>query len=101
MFPDAETTQYQVAVPTEDWTAWKDSIPRTMPLYERLHTLIQIDTALDGEADVSSLTLLQMKCERIAERSRTARNALENDDEGKVRAELEQIEDIAEGLAGD
>jgi hypothetical protein len=95
MFPDQETTSYMVAAPTEDWNAWKNSIPRTIPLYERLYTLIQIDTALDGDVDVASLNLLRMKFERIEQRSKTARQALADGDVQKARAELEQIGEVA------
>jgi len=97
MFPGRETTSYVAAAPTEDWEEWKANIPRTLALYERLHALIQIDTALDGETDVASLNLLRMKCERIQQRSQTARQALDDGDVQKARAELKQID----GLAGD
>jgi len=99
-YPDRETTLFQLHVPTEDWAAWKATIPRTVPLYERLYTLIQIDTALDGEANVASLNLLRMKLERIQQRAETAQHALEDGDTPKARAECEQIQDIAGDLLG-
>lgn len=98
MFPNQQTTQYQVAVPTEDWEAWKDEIPRSMPLYERLYTLIQIDTTLSGEADVASLNLLRIKLERIQQRAETAEHALDDDNLPKVRGELDDIQTLVEDL---
>lgn len=99
VFPDRATTHYNLIVPETDWADWKDSIPRSIPLHERLHTLIQIDTTLAGEVDVASLTLLRMKFERIEERSKTARQSLAADDPQKARAELEQIAEIAGDVA--
>jgi hypothetical protein len=99
-YPDRDTTPYRFTVPTEDWEEWKRTIPRTVPLYERLYALIQIDTALDGEANVASLNLLRMKLERIQQRAETAQHALEDGDGPKARAECEQIQDIAGDLLG-
>ena len=102
MHEDAsDVTTYQIGIPTEDWTAWKESIPRTIPLYKRIHALIQIDTALDGETDVAAMNLLRMQCERIAQRAATAQQALDDDDPHKARAELEDIADLAQSLAGE
>ena len=97
----ADVTTYQIGVPSDDWEAWKESIPRTIPLYQRLHALIQIDTALDNETDVAAMNLLRMKAERIAQRAATAQQALADDDPHKARAELEEIESLAAELSGE
>jgi hypothetical protein len=100
-YPGERTTWYQFKVPTDDWEDWQDQIPRSTPLYERLYTLIQIDTALDGDTNVAQMNLLSMKCERIRQRAETGRQAIDNGDPQKARAELEQIEEVAGALAGE
>lgn len=96
MFPDEpETTSYMVQMPADDWAEWKDSIPRSRPLYDRLHALIQIDTAFDGEADLAELRLVTMKFQRIEQRCMTALDALHDDDVEKVREELRTMRNMA------
>jgi len=92
------TTHYQIAVPTDDWAAWKATIPRTKPLYQRVHELLQVDTALDGDVDPETIRLLLFKADRLQERTRTARQALARGDEETVREELAGIEDLIEQL---
>lgn len=89
---------YRFRAPRELWNDWKDSIPRSVSLDQRIIALIQIDAALDGETNVANMILLRMKLERIQQRSQTARQALQDGDGPKVRAELEQIDDIAADL---
>lgn len=92
------TTQYQIAVPTEQWEAWKATIPRTKPLYQRIQELLQVDTALDGEVNPETVRLLLFKADRLQERTRTARHALARGDEETVREELAGIDELIEQL---
>lgn len=97
MFPDAvDTTSYMVEIPSDDWDAWKDTIPRSTPLYERLHRLVQLDAEFDGDADLAELRLTSMKFQRVHQRCQTALNSMADDDVEKVREELLTIRDIAE-----
>lgn len=95
MFPDQDTTSYMVAIPTDDWEAWKRAIPRDIPLYERIYKLILFDAGPHADIDNASVNLLRMKYQRIEQRSKTARQALDDGDIEKARAELEQIGEVA------
>lgn len=95
--PDAEeTVTYQFEISKDRWRRWTDTVPRSTPLDQRLRTLVDIDSAFDGDAEVYKLNLLAMKFERIAQRSETAADALEREDRPKVLAELDKIQEIAD-----
>lgn len=95
MFPDEETTSYLVELPTDDWDDWKRQIPRDRPLYERLHTLVQLDAAFGGEVDPTELRLTSMKFQRVHQRCQTALQAWNDGDHEKVREELHELREIA------
>lgn len=98
MFPDApDTTSYLVEMPTDDWVAWKDTVPRSVPLYKRLHHLIRADATPSGEMDESDLSLVMLKFERVAQRVENAEVALDDGDGDRARRELENIREIADG----
>jgi len=44
-YDDREVTTYTVELPRDDWQNWKQSVPRDVALYERLHQLVVEDTA--------------------------------------------------------
>lgn len=94
-----EVIQYRFDIDRDTWMAWKRDIPRTRTLDERIRALIEIDSALAGEADIASLRLLHLKCERIMHRADTARNALDAGNADKAAAELDAIHDLAADLA--
>lgn len=98
MFPGRETTQYQVTIPTEDWEAWKRTVPRTVPLYRRLYQLIQADTVPENHLEESDLSLLLLKFERIEQRVTNAETALDADDKARARDELQTMREIATGM---
>ena len=99
MFPDAdETTQYQVEIPSEDWRAWKRTVPRDVPLYRRLFHLIQTDTVPRDQMDSSDMALLRLKFERVAQRVTNAEAALNADDPERAREELDTIREVATGM---
>lgn len=98
MFADRETTQYQVAIPTADWEAWKRTVPRTVPLYERLYRLIQEDTLPEDAYDQSDLQLWSLKFQRVEQRVTNAEAALDSDDTERAREELAAIREIATGM---
>jgi hypothetical protein len=95
MFPDRETTQYQVAIPAEDWEAWKRTVPRTIPLYKRLYQLIREDTIPEDQMDDANLSLIMLKFQRVAQRVENAETALDDGDPERARDELAAIRDIA------
>lgn len=97
MFPDRETTSYNVTVPSGDWRAWKDTVPRSTTLYERLHELIREDTKAKqrgGYDDMEERTA-RLLATRIQHRGRTARQALERGDDDAVREQLDSMVEIA------
>lgn len=98
MYPDRETTQYQLAIPSDDWAAWKRTVPRTVPLYERLFRLIQEDTLPEDAYDESDLQLWSLKFQRVEQRVTNAEAALEADDTDRAKEELAAIRDIATGM---
>jgi hypothetical protein len=101
MFPDADdTTTYLIEMPTGDWDDWKDAIPRSKPLYDRLHTLVQLDAEFAGEVDATELRLTSMKFDRVHQRCQTALQAWTDGDHEKVREELHEIRSIAEPHTG-
>lgn len=96
-FRERETTSYMVELPTQDWRAWKRQVPRTVPLYERLHDLIIADAAAterDGYDDMEERTA-RLLASRIQHRGRTAKNALDDGDIDKVRDEIDHMVDVA------
>ena len=106
MWPDRETTQYQIAVPTEDWTAWKELVPRTTTLYRRLHELILLDVRAGGLVEDDSGTwdgedeqMARLLAGRIEHRARRAETALDNDNAERVGEELSEIARIAHEIA--
>jgi hypothetical protein len=98
MFPDRETTQYQVAIPDDDWEAWKRSVPRTVPLYRRIHTLLQLDTDRDEEDDLNE-RLISLQFQRIVQRGQNIRDALDDGDQDRALEEVAKIEEIAGPIA--
>lgn len=91
-----ETTSYCLTVPSADWNAWKNTVPRSTPLNSRLHELIQQDaqaTARGGYDDMEERTA-RLLATRIQHRARTAQQALADNPE-KVREELDEITKIA------
>lgn len=44
MHPERETTSYAFEIPADDWEAWKETLPKDVRLYERLHELIRADS---------------------------------------------------------
>jgi hypothetical protein len=55
MFPDRETTSYLFRVPKTDWDDWKRRVPRDVPLYQRIHTLLQQDTRARATGDTDEV----------------------------------------------
>jgi hypothetical protein len=97
MFPDRETTSYNVTVPSEDWSRWKDTVPRSTTLYERLHELIQEDAKAHqrgGYDDMEERTA-RLLATRIQHRGRTARQALDRGDSDAVEEQLDKMIEIA------
>lgn len=100
-WPERETTQYQVAIPTEDWDDWKDTVPRTVPLYERLHDLLVMDTAAATDGwDEETEQMVRMLSNRMRHRARRALTALENDNADRASEELETIVELAMQIEG-
>ena len=101
MWPDCETTQYQVAIPSEDWIDWKELVPRTVPLYRRIHELILLDIRAsglvkDGGAwDGEDEQMARLLAGRIEHRARRAETAVENDNAERVAEELDEITSLA------
>lgn len=96
MFPDCnDIREYRVCIPADEWDDWKDHVPRSTPLYERLYHLVELDLAFEGDADLAELRLMEMKFERVRERCKTGLNALANGNEEKAREEFLEIRDVA------
>lgn len=104
-----DVTSYTLRIPSEDWKRWRDTVPRSTPLYIRLRELIADDAATTLAEDIESAedTLAEdwgqieqrlacLLADRIKHRTRTARNALENGDEKKAHAQLDKIQEVAE-----
>jgi len=105
MFPDRETTNYHVQLPSDDWDAWKATVPRDMALYERLHALVRADTAAGGVArgdvdgwDDEDEQMVRLLSSRVLHRARRAETALEGGDTDRVADELATIIEIAAEL---
>lgn len=98
--PDTDDiTHYQVAVPTDDWETWKRTIPRTVPLYRRIHELLKLDARRDADdTDDANLRLISLKFQRVQQRVENTRVALDDGDTDRAREELDAIEEIATGL---
>lgn len=106
-YPGVDTTNFRFQIPTDDWEPWTDTVPRSLALYERLRALIIADTAAGGVArgdvdgfDAEDEQMVRLLSSRVLHRARRARTALENDDEERVREELDTIIDIAAELEG-
>lgn len=91
-----EVTTYTLRIPSDDWNRWRDTVPRSTPLYVRLRSLINQDytaAATDDWEDMEERTA-KLLADRIKHRARTARSAIGDDDE-KLRKQLDKIEEIA------
>lgn len=96
---DVDTTTYQFEIPSDTWNKWRDTVPRTVPLYARIETLIKMDAERADVDDVETTQLVTMQYNRIRQRSLTARDALDRGDEEKAREELQAIADVANAFA--
>lgn len=97
-FADEETVSYQVAMPADDWRAWKRTVPRTVPLYRRLYQLLVSDTIPEDQMDESDISLLLLKFERVEQRVTNAETALDDGDINRARKELQTIREVAAGM---
>lgn len=107
-----DTVVYAIELPREEWETWKDTVPRSVPLHERLRDLVLEDyrsTTAGGYNEMEERTA-RLLASRINRRSKTARQALdryENPDDGddpdpelldSVREHLEAIGEISENF---
>lgn len=96
---DTDTTTYQFDIDRDTWREWADTVPRSVPLYARLRTLIEMDTHREDIEDVTTTRLVTMQYNRIQQRCETATEALERGDADKVREELAAIAEVADAFA--
>lgn len=103
-----DTVVYAIELPRSEWDQWKDTVPRSVPLHERLRDLVLEDyrsTAAGGYSEMEERTA-RLLASRMKRRSLTARQALdryEDPDDGdpdperldSVREHLEAIGEIA------
>jgi len=100
---DAEDiVSYQFYADSDLWERWKDTVPRSVALHDRLHELIaqDLEATRGGGYDDMEERSARLLATRIHHRAQTAEQALEQGDDEKVRKELANIDDIA-GLFDD
>lgn len=101
-YPDQYTT-FHLGVPPELWTNWKDTVPRSTNLSERIETLIEQDlnaTAAGGYTEIEERTA-RLLASRIERRAQTALDAIEErDDIDSATDNLEKIGEIASQFDG-
>lgn len=95
--PDVETVTFEFELSKDVWDGWLEAKPANATVHEHLRDLLteEMRTA-DGEdwSDMEEGTA-RLLAKRIKHRSRTAKQALGNDNIEKVREELDEIREIA------
>jgi len=101
-YPDQYTT-FHLGVPPELWDSWKDTVPRSENLSERIETLIEQDlnaTAAGGYTEMEERTA-RLLASRIERRAQTALDAIEErDDIDSAKENLQKIGEIASQFDG-
>jgi len=101
MPPDAdgaadETVTFQFEMSRADWNRWKETVPRDLPLHERIVTLIEQDRRAAETARTDSETQsMELLASRIRIRATQADGAIRGD-EGDTDAAREQIQEIVD-----
>jgi len=97
--PDGDDmVKYRYSVPRDLWEEWKDTVPRSMPLYEAHRGLLRQDVAaLDTDEDVAEAPV-EVFATRIRHRARTAANAAQDGDTETVRQQCEEIAELTQAL---
>lgn len=94
---EGESISYNFTMERDAWRRWTETIPRSVSLADRLRELIREDadaTRRGGYDEIEERTA-RLLGSRLYHRARTAETALEDGDDEKVAAELEEIQKIA------
>ena len=88
----SERTRTTVPINSDLWTDWKDTVPRSVPLADRLAVLLQFDIVADLDADAELAEVADARRALIQIRRHTMR-ASQNveDDPEAAREELRTI----------
>ena len=91
---DEDMVKYQFQADDDEWRAWKDTVPRSKSLEQRINELIRADT--DGRV----LTEEEPGLDEFREAVREAREAYEDvdgDGVGDAIARLEELTGVNDG----
>jgi hypothetical protein len=94
---DPDLVHYKFEMERDAWRRWTETIPRSVSLADRVRELIREDadaTRRGGYDEIEERTA-RLLGSRLFHRARTAETALEDGDDEKVAAELEEIQKIA------
>jgi len=105
---DESTITYQFECPADTWRPWTNTIPRSVPIAERLRTLIEQDLAghqqaqgMGGDVDEDKDKDTALLATRIRIRATQAAAALRESDDtdpDTAREQLRDIRQLAEAL---
>jgi hypothetical protein len=100
--PDAEDRiTYQFQMERDEWRRWTATVPRHIPLSDRLRALIRTDADAGArEIDSDDRRMIELLGSRIAQRAANARDGLDAEEYDRVAAELDKLAQIGEQLDG-
>jgi len=100
--PDAEDRiTYQFEMERDEWRRWTGTVPRHIPLSDRLRELIRTDADVGArEIDPDDRRMIELLGSRIAQRADNARDGIAAGEYERAEEELEKLRQIGEQLDG-